>query len=94
MGLPHFSGLQFARNYFLDFTSLRSMKPNARSAQTDELFRGRLDEQLNMRHPLVRLAGLDPLTPLLFETGTKHLCFVPTWQENPLVTNCGDSCSP
>ena len=34
------------------------MKPHARTEQTDELFRSRLDEQLNMRHPLVRLAGL------------------------------------
>lgn len=34
------------------------MKPHASSPQTDELFRSRLDELLNMRHPLVRLAGL------------------------------------
>ena len=34
------------------------MKPHARTEQTDELFRSRLDEQLNMHHPLVRLAGL------------------------------------
>ncbi|WP_419204941.1 IS5 family transposase [Bordetella trematum] len=34
------------------------MKPHERSPQTDELFRSRLDEQLNMRHPLVRLAAL------------------------------------
>ncbi len=34
------------------------MKPHVSSPQTDELFRSRLDELLNMRHPLVRLAGL------------------------------------
>lgn len=34
------------------------MKPHTHSPQTDELFGSRLDEQLNMRHPLVRLAGL------------------------------------
>ena len=64
MGLPAFAGTEFARNYFPDiyflanFSPLKSMKPHAPSAQTDELFRSRLDEQLNMRHPLVRLAAL------------------------------------
>lgn len=37
---------------------------------------------------------LEPLTPLPFETGTKHLCFVPSWQDNPLAKSCGDNCSP
>ena len=64
MGLPAFAGTEFARNYYPDiyflahFSPLKSMKPHAPSAQTDELFRSRLDEQLNMRHPLVRLAAL------------------------------------
>jgi IS5 family transposase len=34
------------------------MKPHTRTAQTAEMFRPRLDEQLNMKHPLIRLAGL------------------------------------
>ena len=34
------------------------MKPHTRTAQTAEMFRARLDEQLNMKHPLIRLAGL------------------------------------
>ena len=34
------------------------MKPHTRTAQTGEMFRPRLDEQLNMKHPLIRLAGL------------------------------------
>lgn len=34
------------------------MRPKPTQPQTAELFRPRLDEQLNMRHPLVRLAGL------------------------------------
>jgi len=34
------------------------MRPKPCHPQTGELFRPRLDEQLNMRHPLIRLAGL------------------------------------
>ena len=34
------------------------MKPQPTLPQTRELFRPRLDEQLNMKHPLVRLADL------------------------------------
>ena len=34
------------------------MKPHTRTAQTVEMFRPRLDEQLNMKHPLIRLTGL------------------------------------
>jgi IS5 family transposase len=34
------------------------MRPHTRTAQTAEMFRPRLDEQLNMKHPLIRLAGL------------------------------------
>lgn len=34
------------------------MKPHTRTAQTAEMFRPRLDELLNMKHPLIRLAGL------------------------------------
>src|SRR5580765_3728240 len=34
------------------------MGPKRASPRSDELFRSRLDEQINMRHPLVRLAGL------------------------------------
>jgi IS5 family transposase len=34
------------------------MKPHDRTAQTAEMFRPRLDELLNMKHPLIRLAGL------------------------------------
>ena len=37
---------------------LQPMKPRTRTAQTAEMFRPRLDEQLNMKHPLIRLAGL------------------------------------
>ena len=35
-----------------------SMKPHRRTPQTAEMFRPRLDEQLNMQHPLIRLSGL------------------------------------
>ena len=34
------------------------MRPKPSQPQSGELFRPRLDEQINMRHPLVRLAGL------------------------------------
>lgn len=34
------------------------MRPKSALPQSGELFRQRLDEQLNMRHPLIRLAGL------------------------------------
>ncbi len=34
------------------------MKPHPSTAKTTDMFRPRLDEQLNMKHPLVRLAGL------------------------------------
>lgn len=34
------------------------MKLHPRGPQTSDLFRPRLDEQINMKHPLVRLAGL------------------------------------
>ncbi|MFS4553131.1 IS5 family transposase, partial [Comamonas resistens] len=34
------------------------MRPKLSLPQSGELFRPRLDEQINMRHPLVRLAGL------------------------------------
>jgi IS5 family transposase len=34
------------------------MKPHTRTALTAVMFRPRLDEQLNMKHPLIRLAGL------------------------------------
>ena len=34
------------------------MGPQPSPAQTAELFRSRLDELLNMRHPLIRLAAL------------------------------------
>ncbi len=34
------------------------MRPKPSQPQSGELFRARLDEQINMRHPLVRLAGL------------------------------------
>ena len=34
------------------------MSPKPSQPQTVELFRARLDEQISMRHPLVRLAGL------------------------------------
>jgi len=34
------------------------MRPKPSQPQTTELFRPLLDEQLNMRHPLIRLAGL------------------------------------
>ena len=34
------------------------MKPHTRTAKTAEMFRPRLDEQLKMQHPLIRLAGL------------------------------------
>jgi transposase, IS5 family len=34
------------------------MKPHTRTAETAEMFRPHLDEQLNMKHPLMRLAGL------------------------------------
>ncbi len=37
---------------------LPTMKPHARRPETAEMFRPRLDEQINMAHPLVRLAGL------------------------------------
>ena len=48
-------------NIFLNFTFLQiapPMKPHRRMPQTAEMFRPRLDEQLNMQHPLIRLAGL------------------------------------
>lgn len=32
--------------------------PVKTAAKTSEMFRPRLDEQLNMQHPLIRLAGL------------------------------------
>ena len=28
------------------------------------------------------------------ETRMKQLCFMPSWQDNPLAKNCGCSCSP
>ena len=34
------------------------MKPHRRTPQTAEMFRPRLDEQLDMQHPLIRLSGL------------------------------------
>ncbi|SDD94793.1 transposase, IS5 family, partial [Paracidovorax valerianellae] len=34
------------------------MAPNPSQPQTAELFRPRLDEQINMKHPLVKLAEL------------------------------------
>jgi IS5 family transposase len=34
------------------------MKPHSRKPETAEMFRPRLDEQLNMKHSLIRLAGL------------------------------------
>jgi IS5 family transposase len=34
------------------------MKPHQRTAKTPDMFRPRLDEQINMKHALVRLAGL------------------------------------
>jgi len=34
------------------------MRPKPSLPQTGELFRPRLDEPINMKHPLVRLAGL------------------------------------
>ena len=34
------------------------MKPHTRTAQTAEMFRPRLDEPINMKPPLIRLAGL------------------------------------
>jgi IS5 family transposase len=34
------------------------MGPKPSQPQTAELFRPRLDKQINMQHPLVRLAGL------------------------------------
>ncbi len=34
------------------------MGPKPSQPQSGELFRPRLDEQLNMKHPLVRLAAL------------------------------------
>ena len=34
------------------------MKPHTRTTQTAEMFLPRLDEQFNMQHPLIRLAGL------------------------------------
>jgi len=33
------------------------MGPKSSQPQTAELFRPRQDEQINMKHPLVRLAG-------------------------------------
>ena len=44
--------------FLANFTPVLSMKPHAASAQTSESFRPRLDEQINMKHPLVRLAGV------------------------------------
>lgn len=34
------------------------MKPHPPVAKTSDMFRPRLDEQLDMQHPLIRLAGL------------------------------------
>ena len=34
------------------------MGPTAQTPQTDEMFRPRLDEQLKMTHPLIRLSSL------------------------------------
>jgi IS5 family transposase len=36
----------------------QAMKPHRPAAKTSDMFRPRLDEQLNMKHPLIRLTGL------------------------------------
>ena len=50
----------------LQIASRIAMRPNPSLPCTGELFCPRLDEQLNMRHPLIRLAGLmdwEQITP-------------------------------
>ena len=43
---------------FLQISPRIPMGPQPSPPQTAELFRSRLDELLNMRHPLIRLAAL------------------------------------
>ena len=43
---------------FLQIPPRNSMGPKPSLPQSGELFRPRLDEQLNMQHPLVRLTAL------------------------------------
>lgn len=43
---------------FLQLPPIYPMRPKPSLPQSGELFRPRLDEQLNMQHPLVRLAAL------------------------------------
>ncbi len=45
------------------------MRPKPSQPQTAELFHPRLDEQLNMRHPLIQLAGL-----MDWEQIEQHFC--------------------
>jgi len=68
------------------------MRPQPSQPQTAELFRPRLDEQLNMRHPLIRLAALRPALPPRLVAGLLHLqrandasdeAVVNIWLENP-----------
>ena len=44
--------------FFLQIPPKSPMGPKPSQPQTAELFRPRLDEQINMKHPLVRLAAL------------------------------------
>lgn len=39
-------------------------------------------------------AGLRVANTTAQETRMKQLCFMPSWQDNPLAKNCGCSCSP
>lgn len=55
------------------------MKPRSCTAQTAEMFRPCLDEQLNMKHPLIRLAGV-PHAPEL-----KHEVVLACQQTNASV---------
>lgn len=54
--MRYLQGREHPSGVFLQI--LLPMKPHTRTAQTAEMFRPRLDELLNMKHPLIRLAGL------------------------------------
>lgn len=38
-------------------------------------------------------SDLEPLTPPRFESRNKHLCFLPSWQDNQLAKSCGHNYS-
>ena len=51
-------GMVLPAPVFLQSCPSNPMGPKPSQPQSGELFRPRLDEQLNMKHPLVRLAAL------------------------------------